>query len=100
MTNLRTLTGIVLASTALATGGTVIAAAPATAMPQNCSTYTNVGFYGRSFCEYGSGSHRVRVYCKRIDGSGFYKYGPWVGTGSVSRADCNARSSIVQVQGD
>lgn len=100
MKAIRRATVIALTSAAMLAGSSALIAAPAQAYPQDCSTYTFTGSYGQSYCAYGSGSHRVRVTCARAGQQNYYKYGPWVGTGSVSRAYCNARSSTVQKQGD
>jgi hypothetical protein len=72
----------------------VITAAPASAIPSNCSVHYVNQYWdfsyqgGRSICYGGWGEHRVRIRCDINNWPDYHVEGSWKTVGSFSEANC------------
>ncbi len=69
-----------------------IAAVPANAYPDACSTWVD-GNNAYSVCYSGTGSYQAIAVCQQsvwqqMFGGRTYEYGPWVAIGQISQATC------------
>jgi hypothetical protein len=76
-----------LAAIAVAAGGVLFWAAPASASPGNCNSgYGGLHTTGYISCNSGTGQYRARVTCDNENpfGDDYYRYGAWMSVGSGS----------------
>lgn len=83
--------GIVLATTAVATGTVLASASAAQAKPTNCSQRYELNEYW-VYCGQGNGSFRAVVHCYKPGSSSYTtRYGAWKAAGdTISIASCAA----------
>jgi hypothetical protein len=74
-------------------GGAFIAVQPAQAVPTGCETPLIRSNWARSYCDGGTGYHRLRVTCVNHTGATYVVYSPWKGVAQYGYANCNPGST-------
>jgi hypothetical protein len=86
---------VAISAAGLVAGGIVAmaGAAPALALPTNCSITDNT-YSASATCSSGTGQFRIATTCESPQGSRGVYYGAWVGAGYTSVVNCPSTSGL------